>query len=172
MTVDHREKTASAQKRREDDERLSLSPEPEIPEIPEIPEPDQPLEEVAPYYEPKFEDKEVAFKEPLFEEKAEVKIEESPIVESAFGEPIEPKVNLISTSDGLDAAGVSEAEKTSLETEILKEESVIRKKTCPNCGNTNKDQIREFDDKTKILYTYPRIYGKMYRCGQCGTEWR
>jgi DNA repair exonuclease SbcCD ATPase subunit len=59
-----------------------------------------------------------------------------------------------------------------LKDEMSKEESITRKKTCPNCGNTNKDQIREFDDKTKILYTYPRIYGKMYRCGQCGTEWR
>jgi hypothetical protein len=55
---------------------------------------------------------------------------------------------------------------------MQKEESVTRKKTCPNCGNTNKAQIREFDDKTKIIYTYPKIYAKMYRCGQCGTEWR
>lgn len=110
--------------------------------------------------------------EPLFEEKAEVKIEETSEVEKAFEEPVVPKTDLITTSDDLDLTSVSEPEDTSLKNEMLKEESVIRKKTCPNCGNTNKAQIREFDDKTKIIYTYPRIYGKMYRCGQCGTEWR
>jgi myosin heavy subunit len=110
--------------------------------------------------------------EPLFEEKAEVKIEETSEVEKAFEEPVVPKTDLITTSDDLDLTSVSEPEDTSLKKEMLKEESVIRKKTCPNCGNTNKDQIREFDDITKIIYTYPRIYGKMYRCGQCGTEWR
>jgi len=52
-----------------------------------------------------------------------------------------------------------------------KEEAVSRKKVCPNCGNSNKDFIREIDDKTKILYNHPKIYAKMYKCGQCGTEW-
>ncbi len=49
---------------------------------------------------------------------------------------------------------------------------VTRKKKCPKCGNTNKSQIREVDDKTRIIYTYPKIYAKMYKCGQCGAEWR
>ncbi|MFW9952652.1 MAG: hypothetical protein ACFFKA_21225, partial [Candidatus Thorarchaeota archaeon] len=66
----------------------------------------------------------------------------------------------------------SQSTETSLEKEMRKEESLSRKKVCPNCGNNNNAFIREFDDKTKILYTYPRIYAKMYRCGQCGTEWR
>jgi len=112
--------------------------------------------------------------EPLFEEKAEVKIEDSFKVENTFEEPLElePKNDLITTSNSMDLNNVSEPEETSLENEMLKEESVSRKKMCPNCGNTNKAQIREFDDKTKIIYMYPRIYGKMYRCGQCGTEWR
>lgn len=65
-----------------------------------------------------------------------------------------------------------QAAEPSLENEMQKEEAVTRKKVCPNCGNANNAFIREFDDKTKIIYTYPRIYAKMYRCGQCGTEWR
>ena len=113
-------------------------------------------------------------KEPLFEEKVEVKIENPLEVVNTFEEPLElePESNLITTSNNMELKTVSEPEETSLENEMLKEESVTRKKTCPNCGNTNKSQIREFDDKNKIIYTYPRIYGKMYRCGQCGTEWR
>jgi len=112
--------------------------------------------------------------EPFFEEKVEVKIENPLEVVNTFEEPLElePESNLITTSNNMELKTVSEPEETSLENEMLKEESVTRKKTCPNCGNTNKSQIREFDDKNKIIYTYPRIYGKMYRCGQCGTEWR
>jgi len=113
-------------------------------------------------------------KEPLFEEKAEVKIEDPFKVENTIEEPLElkSKSDLITTSNNMELNTVSEPEETSLENEMLKEETVTRKKMCPNCGNTNKSQIREFDDKNKIIYTYPRIYGKMYRCGQCGTEWR
>ena len=113
-------------------------------------------------------------KEPLFEEKVEVKIEDPFKVENTFEEPLElkPKSDLITPSNNLGMDTVSEPEEKVLENEVLKEETVTRKKTCPNCGNTNKAQIREFDDKAKIIYTYPRIYGKMYRCGQCGTEWR
>jgi len=50
--------------------------------------------------------------------------------------------------------------------------SVARKWQCPQCGNTNKAQIREQDDKTRLIYTYPKIYAKKYICGQCGKEWR
>jgi len=91
-----------------------------------------------------------------------IKIEEPPRKEREF----------VPTSDNIDISKISEPEDLSLKDEMHKEESVTRKKTCPNCGNTNKAQIREFDDKSKIIYTYPRIYAKMYRCGQCGAEWR
>jgi myosin heavy subunit len=47
-----------------------------------------------------------------------------------------------------------------------------RKWQCPKCGNTNKTQIRESDDKTRLIYSYPRIYAKKYTCGHCGAEWR
>ena len=50
--------------------------------------------------------------------------------------------------------------------------SIARKWQCPQCGNTNKAQIRELDDKTHVIYSYPKIYGKKYICGQCGKEWR
>ena len=50
--------------------------------------------------------------------------------------------------------------------------SITRKWQCPNCGNANKAQIREQDDKTRVIYSYPKIYAKKYQCGQCGKEWR
>ena len=62
--------------------------------------------------------------------------------------------------------------KINLENEMLQEEAFTRKKVCPNCGNNKKDFIREIDDKTKILYTHPKIYAKIYRCGECGNQWR
>ncbi|MGB5910974.1 MAG: hypothetical protein WBH31_07275 [Promethearchaeia archaeon] len=52
------------------------------------------------------------------------------------------------------------------------ESDVIRKWQCPKCGNNNKAQIREIDDKTRLIYAYPKIYGKKYQCGQCAAEWR
>lgn len=58
--------------------------------------------------------------------------------------------------------------------EILESEEgeIIRKWQCPKCGNNNKAQIREIDDKTRLIYAYPKIYGKKYQCGQCAAEWR
>ena len=32
--------------------------------------------------------------------------------------------------------------------------------------------IREFVDKTNIIMSNPRIYGKLYKCGLCTTEWK
>jgi len=47
----------------------------------------------------------------------------------------------------------------------------IRRK-CPNCGNTNPASIHEQVDKTRIIMESPRMYGKKYICGECGTEWK
>ncbi|MFX1586167.1 MAG: hypothetical protein ACFFDL_16595 [Promethearchaeota archaeon] len=52
------------------------------------------------------------------------------------------------------------------------EGEVIRKWQCPKCGNNNKAQIREIDDKTRLIYAYPKIYAKKYQCGQCAAQWR
>ncbi|MFX1410866.1 MAG: hypothetical protein ACFFA6_10960 [Promethearchaeota archaeon] len=46
------------------------------------------------------------------------------------------------------------------------------RRRCPKCGNANTTLIREMPDKTHIILSYPRMYGKKYMCGLCGTEWR
>ena len=46
------------------------------------------------------------------------------------------------------------------------------RRECPICGNTNKMQIHEIIDRTHIICDYPRMYGKRYKCGSCGREWR
>lgn len=46
------------------------------------------------------------------------------------------------------------------------------RRECPICGNTNKIQIHEIVDRTHIICDYPRMYGKKYKCGSCGREWR
>ncbi|MFW9902150.1 MAG: hypothetical protein ACFFDY_12870 [Candidatus Thorarchaeota archaeon] len=53
---------------------------------------------------------------------------------------------------------------------IERDESTRRK--CPKCGEENKNMIHESTDKTNIINDYPRVYGKKYRCGRCGQEWR
>ena len=94
--------------------------------------------------------------------------------------PQKPEIKsvLITTNIKTNLSQTSETEELGIKDEIpiesikSSEEIVIRKKKCPNCGNTNKSQIREVDDKTRLIYTYPKIYAKMYKCGQCGAEWR
>lgn len=65
-------------------------------------------------------------------------------------------------------------EEKALETEKFEEEEedVTRKWQCPICANSNKAYIREIDDKTRLIYAYPKIYAKKYKCGQCGAEWK
>ena len=53
---------------------------------------------------------------------------------------------------------------------IERDEDTRRK--CPSCGEENKNMIHESTDKTNIISDYPRVYGKKYRCGECGVEWR
>ena len=57
-----------------------------------------------------------------------------------------------------------------ISTETGFENGFTRKWQCPNCGNNNKFQIREQDDKTRMIYS--GFYAKKYICGQCGKEWR
>ena len=110
--------------------------------------------------------------ESLIEERERMEVVEQTEIIDTIEERLELQKDLITTDILTDADKESKPVEKNLENEMAKEENVTRKKTCPNCGNTNKAYIREFDDKTKIIYTYPRIYAKMYRCGQCGTEWR
>ncbi|MFX0137380.1 MAG: hypothetical protein ACFFDN_27320 [Candidatus Hodarchaeota archaeon] len=46
------------------------------------------------------------------------------------------------------------------------------RRECPVCGNTRHIYIHEEIDKTNIILDYPRIYGKKYKCGACGGQWR
>ena len=46
------------------------------------------------------------------------------------------------------------------------------RRKCPKCGEENKNMIHESVDKGHIISDYPRVYGKKYRCGKCGAEWR
>jgi len=55
---------------------------------------------------------------------------------------------------------------------IMSVEKVEGRRKCPKCGNEDKGLIHESIDKTNIILDYPRMYGKKYRCGQCGTMWR
>lgn len=48
----------------------------------------------------------------------------------------------------------------------------ISRRECPVCGCTNKSQIFEIVDKTNIILDYPRIYGKKFKCGNCGVFWK
>lgn len=46
------------------------------------------------------------------------------------------------------------------------------RRRCPKCNIEDKSLIHESVDKSNIILDYPRIYGKKYKCGQCGIEWR
>jgi regulator of replication initiation timing len=46
------------------------------------------------------------------------------------------------------------------------------RRMCPSCDNNRRQFIYEETDKTHILMDYPRIYGKKFKCGSCGQEWR
>ncbi|MFW9819487.1 MAG: hypothetical protein ACFFE5_07740 [Candidatus Thorarchaeota archaeon] len=48
----------------------------------------------------------------------------------------------------------------------------MSRRECPICGNTNKTLIYENVDRNHIISAYPRLYGKKYKCGECGREWR
>jgi hypothetical protein len=45
------------------------------------------------------------------------------------------------------------------------------RRQCPHCDNDRHMFIHEEIDKTNIIMAYPRIYGKKYKCGKCGTNW-
>jgi hypothetical protein len=55
---------------------------------------------------------------------------------------------------------------------ILVIEKSDGRRGCPNCGEDRKKMIHESIDKHNIISSYPRIYGKKYKCGKCGTQWR
>jgi len=74
-----------------------------------------------------------------------------------------------------DSTSVKEISSQSSELSNDKSKSNIQstesRRLCPQCGNRNLRLIREVEDKAKIISTYPRIYGKKYKCRECGFEW-
>jgi len=46
------------------------------------------------------------------------------------------------------------------------------RRQCPHCDNNRHMFIHEEIDKKNIIMAYPRIYGKKYKCGVCGTNWK
>ncbi|MHA1803027.1 MAG: hypothetical protein ACTSU4_00670 [Promethearchaeota archaeon] len=56
--------------------------------------------------------------------------------------------------------------------DILTIEKHEGRRKCPKCNNENPHMIYESVDKSQIIMDYPRVYGKKYKCGQCGAEWR
>ena len=105
----------------------------------------------------------------------EVKQEKPNELSKDLPQKLEIKSDLVTTDSYTNLEQTSKTEELLNENEIPitpSEVPVTRKKKCPNCGNTNNAQIREVDDKTRLIYTYPKIYAKMYKCGQCGAEWR
>jgi hypothetical protein len=55
---------------------------------------------------------------------------------------------------------------------ILTVEKLEGRRRCPECGTDDPHMIHESVDKSNIILDYPRVYGKKYKCGQCGVEWR
>ncbi len=58
------------------------------------------------------------------------------------------------------------------EDKILSIEKTEGRRRCPSCSEENKNMIYESTDKKRIISDYPRVYGKKYRCGRCGQEWK
>ena len=46
------------------------------------------------------------------------------------------------------------------------------RRNCPICGNSSWFKIHESLDKTHVISTFPRVYGKKYSCSGCGCQWR
>jgi hypothetical protein len=110
------------------------------------------------------------------ESELEEKEEEKPKMEP---EPEAEKEEVEEPEKEEEAPKVEEEVATTEETTPMKNEEgvlIIEKKegrrVCPNCGEENPHMIHESTDKTNIIMDYPRVYGKKYKCGRCGTEWK
>ncbi len=55
---------------------------------------------------------------------------------------------------------------------LLTVEKPEGRRRCPKCAEESKSMLHESIDKSNIILDYPRVYGKKYKCGSCGIEWR
>lgn len=56
--------------------------------------------------------------------------------------------------------------------EILTIEKPEGRRKCPSCGEENKFMLHEEVDKNELIMDYPKLYGKKFKCGTCGTIWK
>lgn len=72
---------------------------------------------------------------------------------------------------------IAEPEISTKTSDLIKEQRKVTLRTsegrikCPECGNQNKRVIRESIDRTYLISVTPRVYGKKFKCGECGSEW-
>ena len=91
------------------------------------------------------------------------KIQKAP--EIALKEEISETTQIERFSEQIQEAPTEKGEKIVLE-------SAEGRRKCPKCGNSNQKLIKETVDKKKIISTYGGLFGKKYKCGECGAEWR
>ncbi len=113
--------------------------------------------------EPKEEPKEEPIEEPKEEPIEEPK--EEPKEEPA----IVPESKKITASSASSAAPGIPGQ---IDDSVITIEKLEGRRKCPQCNNESKNLIFESIDKSNIILDYPRMYGKKYRCGACGCEWR
>jgi hypothetical protein len=107
--------------------------------------------------------------EPKVEEKPEPKVEEKPEPkeEPKLAASVEGAPEIKSVASSAAAPGIPGRDDG-----LLTIEKTEGRRKCPRCANENKMLIHESIDKGNIILDYPRMYGKKYKCGQCGVEWR
>ena len=84
----------------------------------------------------------------------------------------EPEISDVSKGMDLEVSAEFETPNTPLKSKYKTIITGDSRRMCPTCDNTRHNLIYEETDKTHILMDYPRIYGKKYKCGECGQEWR
>jgi len=86
--------------------------------------------------------------------------------------PKKQKATVISKTKDLEVSSDLGAQSVPLSSKyktIMEGES---RRRCPSCDNSQHKFIYEEKDKTHIIMDYPRLYGKKYKCGICGSEWK
>jgi hypothetical protein len=117
------------------------------------------------------------------EEEPEIEPEHKAEIKDVKEEPEEEEEEVVEAPEVKEAPETEEkpapvattpSEKAPLKDEegLLIIEKSEGRRVCPNCGEENPNMIHETVDKNNIIMDYPRVYGKKYKCGECGTEWK
>lgn len=86
--------------------------------------------------------------------------------------PAEEKEAAPSSAAAPAASGAAPGIPGQVDDRILSVDKQEGRRVCPKCGQDRKHMIHESIDKSNIILDYPRMYGKKYKCGSCGCEWR